>query len=96
MENNNNIDLNLPEKKARFSKNTIFIILAIFVVSIVLSNMTGNNNMGEENNMAEGKQVRLETTHGDIVIELYDDMPITVGNFEKLVSKGFYDGTWRH
>jgi len=96
MENNNNIDLNLPEKKARFSKNTIFIILAIFVVSIVLSNMTGNNNMGEENNMAEGKQVRLETTHGDIVIELYDDMPITVGNFEKLVSKGFYDGVIFH
>lgn len=36
-------------------------------------------------------KVRLETNHGDIVIELYSDMPITVGNFQKLVEEGFYD-----
>lgn len=33
---------------------------------------------------------------GDIVIKLYDDMPITAGNFEKLVSEGFYDGIIFH
>jgi len=42
-------------------------------------------------------KVKLETTQGDIVIELYTDtMPITAGNFEKLVSKGFYDGIIFH
>ena len=42
------------------------------------------------------KKVKLETNMGDIVIELYNDMPITTGNFEKLVNKGFYDGVIFH
>lgn len=45
--------------------------------------------------MAE-KKVKLETNLGDIVIKLYDDMPVTAGNFEKLVSEGFYDGIVFH
>lgn len=40
--------------------------------------------------------VKLETTKGDIVIQLYDDMPVTAGNFKKLVSEGFYDGVIFH
>jgi len=48
--------------------------------------------------MAEDKNDRvvLETTEGKIVIELYDDMPITAGNFKSLVEKGFYDGVIFH
>jgi len=42
------------------------------------------------------KRVKFETTHGDIVIELYEDMPITAENFEKLVREGFYDGITFH
>jgi len=38
----------------------------------------------------------LETNMGSIEIELYSDMPITAGNFEKLVSSGFYDGIIFH
>lgn len=38
----------------------------------------------------------LETSMGDVVIELYDDMPITAGNFLKLVESGFYDGVIFH
>ena len=45
--------------------------------------------------MAE-KRVVLHTTMGDITIRLYDDMPVTAGNFEKLVRSGFYDGTVFH
>jgi peptidylprolyl isomerase len=41
-------------------------------------------------------KVKLETNHGDIVIELYNEMPITAGNFKKLVEQGFYDGTIFH
>ena len=42
------------------------------------------------------EKVKLETNYGDIVIELYDDMPITVGNFKKLINEGFYDGVIFH
>ncbi|EHQ35449.1 peptidylprolyl isomerase [Methanoplanus limicola] len=42
------------------------------------------------------KKVKFETNHGEIIITLYDDMPVTTGNFEKLVSEGFYDGIIFH
>ena len=39
----------------------------------------------------------LETTMGTIEIELFEDtMPITAGNFKKLVNEGFYDGIKFH
>lgn len=41
--------------------------------------------------------VLLQTTMGDVTLELFDDtMPITSGNFRKLVEKHFYDGTIFH
>jgi peptidylprolyl isomerase len=43
-----------------------------------------------------GTKVLLETNHGDITILLAEDMPITAGNFKKLVSEGFYDGVIFH
>ena len=33
---------------------------------------------------------------GEILLELYGDMPLTAGNFEKLVSSGFYNGIVFH
>ena len=41
-------------------------------------------------------KVKLTTNHGDIIINLYSDMPITTGNFISLVEKGTYDGTISH
>lgn len=39
----------------------------------------------------------LETSLGDIKVELYTDkMPITAGNFVKLAKSGFYDGLHFH
>ncbi|HUU76258.1 MAG TPA: peptidylprolyl isomerase [Methanoregulaceae archaeon] len=52
--------------------------------------------MTQENSHPAGTQVVLETSMGDIVIDLYPDMPITAGNFESLVKKGFYDGVIFH
>ncbi len=49
-----------------------------------------------EGNAEAGKKVLLETSMGDIILQLYEDMPITAGNFQKLVEKGFYDGTIFH
>jgi peptidylprolyl isomerase len=38
----------------------------------------------------------FETTLGQIIIELAEDMPITAGNFETLVRDGFYNGVTFH
>jgi len=41
--------------------------------------------------------VEMETTLGSVTIELFTEtMPITAGNFEKLVREGFYDGIIFH
>ena len=41
--------------------------------------------------------VILETNMGNIKIELFEkEMPITAGNFRKLVEKGFYNGVIFH
>lgn len=45
---------------------------------------------------AAQKKVRLETNMGDITIALDPNMPVTSGNFESLVKKGFYDGVTFH
>jgi peptidylprolyl isomerase len=45
---------------------------------------------------SSGKNVRLETNMGTIVIALAPDMPITAGNFETLVQKGYYNGVIFH
>lgn len=41
-------------------------------------------------------RVLLSTTKGDIVIELYEDMPGTSENFKSLVERGVYEGTVFH
>ena len=51
--------------------------------------------MAEDSNSGAVK-VQPKTNMGEITLELYPDMPITAGNFEKLVEKGFYDGTIFH
>ena len=43
-----------------------------------------------------GKTVQLETNMGTIKIALAPDMPITAGNFETLVQKGYYNGVIFH
>jgi len=51
--------------------------------------------MAEESNTGAVK-VLLKTSMGEVTVQLYQDMPITAGNFQKLVEKGFYDGTIFH
>lgn len=58
------------------------VLIPLIAFSIIMANQT--------------TKVKLETNHGDIVIELYSDMPITAGNFKKLVEQGFYDTTIFH
>src|ERR1700690_1021235 len=51
--------------------------------------------LGQSSNQPEIK-VLLQTSMGDITIALRNDMPITTGNFKKLVQQGKYNGTIFH
>ena len=44
-----------------------------------------------------GTQVMMKTSKGDVTIELFTDtMPITAGNFLKLIDDGYYNGLHFH
>ncbi len=43
-----------------------------------------------------GEKVLLQTSMGDITLQLRDDKPTTTGNFKNLVQQGVYDGTIFH
>lgn len=66
-------------------KTKIILIILILIVGGLIYKMS------EENT-----KVLINTNKGDIEIELYSDMPITTGNFEKLVKEEFYDGVIFH
>jgi len=63
--------------------------VAVVIVIVAVYYMFGQPNPSQD-------KVLLETTRGDIVIELRNDMPITTGNFKKLVQQGTYDGSIFH
>jgi peptidylprolyl isomerase len=71
------------------NRDIIFLASGLLMLCIVSA---GSAIAAEEN----GTEVLMETTMGNITIQLYDDMPITTGNFQKLVGEGFYDGTIFH
>lgn len=74
------------EIKKKTLKTGALILVIIIILLVILLNMNTTN----------AKTVVLQTNHGDITIELYKDMPITAGNFEKLVNEGFYNGVIFH
>ena len=87
-----------PRKKKSSNTKLILIVVAVLVtvaVIIVAYNMLGNNGSSEEP-LPSSNKVLFETTMGNILIELRDDMPITVDNFKNLVQQGVYDNTLFH
>jgi len=92
-------------------KNTV-ILLCAFVGVLIASQMNSGQNIEAEENrvglfttapqagdkdIPEGDHIKIETEHGDILIELYaDTAPNTVANFKALAGKGFYDGLTFH
>lgn len=68
-------------------RKKILIGVVVVIIAIVAFNLMGSKHT----------KVALETTKGRIVLELYTgEMPITAGNFVKLVNDGFYDGIVFH
>ncbi len=58
------------------------------------NNPNNSNNQGGDE--GHGVKIRLTTSMGDIVIELFSDMSMTAGNFKNLTEYGVYDGTIFH
>ena len=77
------------------NKGAIFVIVLVLFIAMGFGLFRGGPT-GSTIDKLEGKKVLLETNKGNIVIQLYEDMPITAGNFEKLVKEGFYDGVIFH
>jgi peptidylprolyl isomerase len=61
-------------------------------------NDTSNNwnKVSLQSLLVDSNKVLLMTSMGNITIRLYDDMPITTGNFKNLVRTKVYDGTIFH
>ncbi|HDL89380.1 MAG TPA: peptidyl-prolyl cis-trans isomerase [Thermodesulforhabdus norvegica] len=67
------------------------ILLAVLMLAII-----AGTSMGQESAVSN-PQVVMETSKGDIVLELYlDKAPLTVKNFLDYIDAGFYSGTVFH
>src|SRR3989338_8907426 len=65
------------------NKKAIFISVILIIILILGYKMAQNK---------EPTKVLFETNLGNITIQLYNDMPITTGNFENLAEQGVYNG----
>ena len=71
-----------------------FLLLGFFLVSWSCSN-AGAQTTGAK--MSTNPKVKIETTMGDIVLELdAQKAPVSTANFLSYVNEGFYDGTIFH
>lgn len=81
-------------------RRTLFIITILSVLTINTYSKEKNSTKSwgkKETKMTKTVKVKMETTLGSIVIELYPDKaPISVDNFLKYVDEGFYNGTIFH
>ena len=67
------------------------ILLAVLILAII-----AGTSMGQESAVSN-PQVVMETSKGEIVLELYPDKaPLTVKNFLDYIDAGFYSGTVFH
>lgn len=71
--------------------NKLFILAALILVFVACG--AGSK---QSTDMEKRTQVKIETTLGDIVVELYNETPKHRDNFIKLVKEGMYDSTLFH
>lgn len=79
------------------------LFLSFMMVVLTLISCSANNTESASESAAQPQttnskmtKVKLETTMGDIVVELYNETPQHRDNFVKLVLEGYYDGVLFH
>ncbi len=79
------------------------LFLSFMMVVLTLISCSANNTESASESAAQPQttnskmtKVKLETTMGDIVVELYNETPQHRDNFVKLVQEGYYDGVLFH
>ncbi len=71
--------------------------IGLLYFALTSSVFAQTNAISEPKKTTSAPQVLIETTHGNLVIELYPDKaPKTVENFLRYVNEGFYDNTIFH
>ena len=84
-------------RKKKSNKKLILIVALLVAVAVIIGAYVMLSNTGASSeDVPSSNKVLLTTSMGDILIELRDDMPITTGNFKKLVQQGVYDDTIFH
>ncbi|MDR1993894.1 MAG: peptidylprolyl isomerase [Nitrososphaerota archaeon] len=85
------------QRKQNSNRTTWIAIGAIAAVVITFAILAASGILGNSTNSSPEPiaptQVLLETTAGNITIDLRTDKPITASNFINLVNAGEYDGT---
>ncbi len=94
------------QKKQKSNKTTWIAIGAIAIVVIIFGVLAGSGLLGNKTGNTTNPtatpapisptKVLLETSAGNITIDLRTDKPITSGNFINLVQQGKYDGSTFH
>jgi len=89
------------DKKGFLGIKTAMLLIVTFIVIVGIITISQWDVTGKVvdkiKDMANSDtKVKLETNHGDIIINLYGDMPVTAGNFKGLVEAGTYDGVIFH
>ena len=69
----------------------LLIIIGVVAVAVYMFSTNSPSSSGEP-----AGEVLLQTSMGNITIQLRDDRPITTSNFKNLVEQGVYDGTIFH
>ncbi len=73
-------------------KKRVILITAIVLILLLIGGIFYLS-MAEK---SKKTRILLETTKGNIIIELYSEQEITSGNFENLVKQGIYNGVIFH
>jgi len=85
----------MKARKARTFKRRLIALVTIVAVVAALGGVYYYYGNRPSSGLAAIKVI-LRTSMGDITIQLYDDMPITTGNFKNLVERRIYDNTIFH
>jgi peptidylprolyl isomerase len=84
-----------PRKSNKLPLAIGLLIIIIVVITVVYVFATNNPSESDDSPTSAGT-VLLQTSMGDITIQLRGDRPITTSNFKNLIQQGIYDGTIFH